>query len=569
MPLLPNIRIKKRYSQGAHSVAGKKGNGALRAPSASQAGEAVGGDGPARSAGRAEQRVSQEPERAPVPERTPERAPVLERARTRRLYTAGAGVFVALALALLALPALGLFWHTTSDGEMSTELSAFPSMQTQDGAPNVDIAGQLGTWFEEHFAFRPAFVEADATLRSNLFGVSNTDQVIVGSDGWLYYGGTLDDYLARNALSERGADNIAFNLKLMQDALVEQGKSFVFAIAPNKNSLYPQHMPYYYSDSSVQDGTLLKSISVLVPALEKRGVNYVDLFAPLQQEEKVQYLKRDTHWNNSGARVAYNSILAALGKPHEVYRGQGQTSAGEVGDLDALLNLSSAQPEENVEYGQSTAFTYAADSAGNSVTDDIVKTYAQAGEGTLFMFRDSFGNALLPFMASAYKEATFSKMVPYSMSAIEESDADTVVVERAERHVADLGTDPPSMLAPKANEAQEPVRSVQSATDVRCYRDGDYLCVEGLLDKNAVDEDSDVFVSVHSVDTPETEVFIPFRTSRVDADGAYVSDYGYKLYCNAGMVGGSIESGAQAYVTVMARKDGDLVSVMSQSTTIE
>ena len=52
---------------------------------------------------------------------------------------------------------------------------------------------------------------------------------------------------------------------------------FVFTVAPNKNSLYGENMPYYDSLKVDEENNLAR----LVPFLEKEGVSYVDLMRPL------------------------------------------------------------------------------------------------------------------------------------------------------------------------------------------------------------------------------------------------------------------------------------------------
>ncbi len=88
-------------------------------------------------------------------------------------------------------------------------------------------------------------------------------------------------------------------------------------------------------------------------------------------------------------------------------------------------------PEEEVYYDRQTTFAYVGEVGSNF--DPKITTVNPVKEGSLVMFRDSFGNALLPFMADAYSSAYFSRGVPYQMSEVDEKNADTVIVERAER----------------------------------------------------------------------------------------------------------------------------------------
>ena len=64
----------------------------------------------------------------------------------------------------------------------------------EDGTWNQDYLEEAGEYFEDHFAFRQYFVTANALLKGNVFQTGATDQVIVGKDDWLYFGGTVNDW---------------------------------------------------------------------------------------------------------------------------------------------------------------------------------------------------------------------------------------------------------------------------------------------------------------------------------------------------------------------------------------
>jgi hypothetical protein len=63
-------------------------------------------------------------------------------------------------------------------------------------------------------------------------------------------------------------------------------------------------------------------------------------------------------------------------------------------------------------------------------------------------FRDSFGDALVPYLASETESATFSKLVPYNMLEVAETGADLVIAERVERHIDYLAKNAPVMPCP-------------------------------------------------------------------------------------------------------------------------
>ena len=358
-------------------------------------------------------------------------------------------VYISLALVLCLIPLVCMTFARTDATTENRRLAAFPAIKTEDGF-NVNILSDLGKYFEDHFAFRNRIVAADGTVQS-LFGVSAAEGVIKGTDGWLYYASSAPDYQRLNVFSDRAAFNAAHNLLLTQKYAEAHGAKFVLTVAPNKNSLYPEHMPYYYPAGAGET-----SIEKLAPLLEEMGVNYADLFAAFREQDETLYLMRDSHWNNKGALLAYNALLDAAGKPHETYEKTPVTrQKDEIGDLGKMAYSVAAKPEWNYHYELPENYEYATPT--KSVEDAYIVTENTKAEGTLLMFRDSFGNTLLPFFAEAYGKACFTKTTPYLLDLyMTQLSPDTVIAEKVERNILDFAKDPPVFPAPQRTLSADP-----------------------------------------------------------------------------------------------------------------
>ncbi|MCL2323994.1 MAG: hypothetical protein FWC48_00235 [Actinomycetia bacterium] len=361
-------------------------------------------------------------------------------------------LFICCVFALLVAPAVGML-GTRGAAPQSTGPAAFPRL-APDGKLNTNFLSQAGSWFEAHFAGRDQMITANAALQAKLLKVSATDQVVLGSGGWLYYAGDLNGYVGAAPLSEHALANIAHNLALMQRYTEAQGARFVFAIAPDKAQLYPDQMPARYRKSPRPSDA-----ERLVPYLQREGVHYVDLFAALSASSSTGdgagplYLTGDSHWNNKGALIASDALASAAGLTLQ-QSGAWITRDDMIGDLELMLHP--AWPRTEPQYylpgindgpgmsGASWRYT----SAARDVTADLVTTSAEAS-ATLLVYRDSFGNALLPYLAAGTGKATFSKLVPYNALQIGEAGADAVIVERAQRHLSYLAQQPPIMPAPR------------------------------------------------------------------------------------------------------------------------
>ena len=105
-----------------------------------------------------------------------------------------------------------------------------------------------------------------------MFGTSGNPDVILGTDGWLYYSDTLTDYTGTDPMGERELFAASKNLQLMSQYCGENGRSFLFVIAPNKNSVYGENMPDYGCAGEESNAQRL------LERLDASGGQTVDLF---------------------------------------------------------------------------------------------------------------------------------------------------------------------------------------------------------------------------------------------------------------------------------------------------
>lgn len=442
-------------------------------------------------------------------------------------------VFVVVVMAALLVPFVGLAVRPTTTSAEKRELAAWPGLTTEDGKPNVAFLTQAGEWFSDHYAFRNELVDANAHLRSDLLGTSSATNVIVGTDGWLYYRGSVMDYQRTSRMSDRTVANAAHNLALMSEYAQSRGGRLVVAVAPDKTTLYPEHLPYY-----IQEGSGASNVERLQELLDGEGVTYVNLADILASHGGTLYRVQDTHWTSEGAAVAADSILDALGHAHEVYASSPTTTLRSVGDLAQMLWPLSAAYEEVPRYTDAWNFSYTNDAT--SPEDSTVQTASTAEDatGSLLMFRDSFGNALLPFMASSYQQADFSRLIPYNLGGM--ADGQDVVVLRAERHVASFATRPAYIPAPERDaSALAGSTGLATQTTLAAQYNGPYLEVKGTVDPRYLPADGVVYVLVegaggtrafecYSVSSSEGQV--ADAEGAGDADPAFQGDSGYLAY---------------------------------------
>lgn len=110
------------------------------------------------------------------------------------------------------------------------------------------------------------------------------------------------------------------------------------------------------------------------------------------------------------------------------------------------------RPDTQAYFNNVRGFSY----KGNfrSTDDPIIETQGD-GEGSLLLFRDSFGVALYPLMAGDFAEAYISRVVPYRLDLLAAAPRDAVVIEIAERNLRNLLYESPVIPAPQRTAPEE------------------------------------------------------------------------------------------------------------------
>ena len=349
----------------------------------------------------------------------------------------GSLLYIALFLLLLLLPVLGLAVFGEAQPSANEILTPRPRLTEPDGSFNAAFLSDFSDYIGDRFALRQEFVTAWAWLNARLLHTSVEEQVVLGQDGWLYNAETLDDYMGRG-LTDGQLQSAARNLALMAEYAESRGAAFLFTLAPNKNSLYPERMPDYIPAGSGSNASRLPAF------LAVEGVPYADLFAAFRGQDEVLYYETDSHWTNRGAALAADRLLAALGRDRAYFAGPFPAPAEHLGDLYEMLYPAGKRTEADV----SMAFRYSTDRDPNGGDAISIRSHSE-GSGSLLCYRDSFGAALYPYLAEDFGEALFSRQAAWDLTRIGELSADTVLLELVERNIPWLLSQPAVFPAPE------------------------------------------------------------------------------------------------------------------------
>lgn len=421
-------------------------------------------------------------------------------------------LFCLLFALICILPLAGMLIFGPSKAGANEVLANKPALMKKDGAINADYLSDLSDYVQDRFGFRQELITAHAKLTAAVFDESATDKVILGEDGWLYYADTLADFEGTAPMSERQIWNVAHTLALMEEYAASRGAEFVFAAAPNKNTLYPQQMPY-------EKGQKTSNLERIQAALAAENVAFCDLLTVFSTQNEPVYYKTDSHWDGFGSALAHDSLLKTLGREGNLAE-EAFIDAPHRGDLTDMLYPASKDTELGPVLNRERTFTYKGNVRGPD--DMTIRTTSGTGSGSLLMFRDSFGNTLHADLAESFSAACFSRAMPYDLTLLEKEQADTLIIEIVERNLVWLAQKAPVMAAP-VRELEIPTETAAGSAvwetddskvenckkytgEVRCEEmDADspiYVVLDGVVYEATLAGESDFSFTLHA---PEAE----------------------------------------------------------------
>ena len=411
-------------------------------------------------------------------------------------------LYAGLFFVLLFLPA-ALFPFFKNDASLEKrQLAALPAY-VADGRLNLQFSDQFESWVSDHLPLRAGLLTASNTVQGELLH-GQTANVIVGRDGWLFFASEAPDYLGTAPMTEDQLRSLVITLGLIQARVGETGGHFTLAVAPNKSSVYPEQMPARYRPAAGSD--LLR----LQDALSQAGVQYADLYGVLTaHKDEGVYHRRDSHWNYRGALYGENEILRSLGRgPFDLDGVLFSVERTWRGDLDKLLLPLGGVLDEQIVCGYDHAPFRFTRPQGVQDAEAQLAIYMSDREerdmwfatknerlsdgSSLFMVRDSFGRALLPWMIDRYENAVFRRMDQPDLSDL--APGTDVVYEIAERNLLRMIQAAPFLPAPVRAGISPAACQAGPALCAQTERGGYGVHLYGALPEDAATGDGRVYL---------------------------------------------------------------------------
>ncbi|HET8876436.1 MAG TPA: hypothetical protein VFO53_08925 [Casimicrobiaceae bacterium] len=221
----------------------------------------------------------------------------------------------AYALFVVAITAMGIGAfrpqpRATLDAENRT-LAAWPAWSMSRA-----FIAAFDRAFADRFGGREVLLRLHNRVLVRVFGVSPSPDVLIGNDGWLFFKGedgrAFDRYYrGTQPVADAELQRVVDELRRRERFLAAHGIGYVVTIAPDKATIYPEHLPRW-ATRATQHSPLERLTGMIRAA---GTLHFVDLREPLiaaKLHSRVYYAT-DSHWNSIGARVAYDELMRSAG----------------------------------------------------------------------------------------------------------------------------------------------------------------------------------------------------------------------------------------------------------------
>lgn len=363
---------------------------------------------------------------------------------------------VALFMALLWLPMMrmAVSGQPAAASAENRTLADKPELFRRPGLGAVfKFRREFEKYFNDNFGFRNELVRLNGAAHIRLAGVSPTQRVIVGKDGWLFYddpndGVSLKDFRGEANFTKEELRRIGDKFANINDRLNAGSIGFMVVIAPNKHTVYPEKLPLHVSR---RKGKVTRADQVR-EALVAAGIDVIDLRDKLlSSKERFSYplyLLTDTHWNSLGAFLGYEEIMSRLARRFPVvvpptldsFTVKSHVNAGK-GDLAGFINVNGLLRDTVISLKPQTAWRakslkvdYESMTGRKSVGSEVDDTRLPK----LVMFRDSFSDALVPYLSENFSRSVYIWKSEIDFSVIEREQPDVVIYEVVERYLGTL-----------------------------------------------------------------------------------------------------------------------------------
>lgn len=295
-----------------------------------------------------------------------------------------------------------------------------------------------------------------------LLGISsNSNKATIGNNGWLFLGNNYESVMDKSKdnykiAPKTSSDNEVF-INELHSIAKEVNSDFKFIVAPNKHSIYGEHLGL---DSSVGAYSYYNNNAKPVSS---DMVSYIREIKTKTSNDL--YFKTDTHWNDLGAFYGYQYIMKyTLNNYFEKIPDTLEFNDVKIkgGDLARFLDVENFIYDNNISVLEPIKDRV----IRTNLTTDAVSTVGIQGDINhaaiqqpikivnsnalnnlnVLWIHDSFGRAMSPYMHLTFREVTHQhhssafKSMSNFKRLVEEVKPDIIILSVVERNSLSFGS---------------------------------------------------------------------------------------------------------------------------------
>lgn len=296
-------------------------------------------------------------------------------------------------------------------------------------------------FYNDHFGFRDHLVKLYSLLCFIVKSASSPN-VLIGQKGWMFFvgGNSVEDYRGNDPLSPLELWQWRVVLEAKKAWLEKRGVKYVFIIAPDKHSIYPEYFP-----SRINKVGKYSRLDQFLAYMNDSEAPFVDLRPSLLQAKTkgLVYYKTNSHWNLFGAAVAQYTIVQQLASGHFAFHPikfayNDFQLVQHSGDIAQMLNLSPFLQEmaPNLRNPLPLCKSQIIEERPDYPSRSTVMIECENDSPTALIFRDSFFTGLQPYMSHYFSKSLYVWKNPNFIEFeqyIKRYSPDIVIEERVER----------------------------------------------------------------------------------------------------------------------------------------
>lgn len=270
-------------------------------------------------------------------------------------------------------------------------------------------------------------------------------KVAQGKAGWLFLDNDTNHVVSQITGERLFTPQELYQWKLLLEMrsawLKQRGASYYFLVAPNKACVYPEHLP---DTVHLSEERCVHQLSRYLAGLSNCRLIYPIEELRAAKSEMLTYRLTDTHWTSFGAYIGYFALMTEIAKFHatsiitppdvlfEVYDEP-------ISDLGSKLGLPGGSAVRAAVVNPQARCLY---------NNEIIPTgnlmvYENTNRNLprVMLFRDSFSNFLLSFLAESCSRLVVVWQPNLDYSLIESERPDIVISQQVERFMIQIPDD--------------------------------------------------------------------------------------------------------------------------------